>query len=85
MTLKKIIIFLKKRFILVLILSAVILGVALLKLPTWQPVIFTSMILAYLLWALLHHFVEKSLTLEIALEYILTALFITIFLLGLML
>ncbi len=85
MILKKVILFLKKRFIFVLILSVVAFGAALLKLPAWQPEIFTSLVLLYLLWALLHHFIEKSLTLEVALEYILTAIFVLIFFLGLML
>ncbi len=69
----------------IIILSAAIVGVALLKLPVWQPVIFIGLVLFYLLWALLHHFTEKSLTLEVALEYILTAVFALIFFLGLML
>lgn len=85
MTLKKVIIFLKKRFILVLILSIIIFGAAFLKLPAWQPGIFTGLVLLYLLWAMLYHFIEKSLTLEVALEYILTALFVLIFFLGLIL
>ena len=85
MILKKIIIFLKKRFVFILVLSVAIFGAALLKLPAWQSIIFTGLVLLYLLWALLHHFIEKSLTLEIALEYILTALFVLIFFLGLML
>lgn len=84
MILKKVILLLKKRFIFVLILSVIIFGIALLKLPAWQPGIFTGIVLLYLLWALLHHFIEKSLTLEIALEYILTAIFVLIFFLGLM-
>lgn len=39
-------------------------------------------ILAYLIWALIHHRRDKSLTLPIFIEYVLTAAFALILLLG---
>ncbi len=39
-------------------------------------------ILIYLLWALLHHKRDKSLTLPIFLEYLLTAVLVLVLLLG---
>lgn len=39
-------------------------------------------ILIYLIWALLHHKRDKSLTLPILLEYVLTAVLVLILLLG---
>ncbi len=42
-------------------------------------------ILIYLIWALIHHKRDKSLTLTIILEYFLTAFFALILLLGVLL
>lgn len=39
-------------------------------------------ILIYLLWAILHHKKDKSLTLEVLVEYLLTAILVLILILG---
>lgn len=44
--------------------------------------ILTSLALIYLSWALLHHTIDKSLTLEVVIEYVLTALLAIIILYG---
>lgn len=44
--------------------------------------ILTVGILIYLIWSLLHHKRDKSLTLPILLEYLLTAALVVILLLG---
>lgn len=44
--------------------------------------VVTIGILIYLIWALLHHKCDKSLTLPILLEYVLTAVLVLILLLG---
>lgn len=85
MMLKKTLLNLKKHFVLIAVLSAVLAVLALFKLPFFQPIIFTILVLFYLTWALLHHFIDKSLTLEVALEYILTAALAEIIILSLVL
>lgn len=52
------------------------------NIPQLQLVILTMMVLFYLGWALAYHFLERSLTLEVIIEYILTALFALIFFYG---
>jgi len=44
--------------------------------------ILTVLAITYLSWALLHHSLDKSLTLEIMIEYVLTALLTIIILYG---
>ena len=44
--------------------------------------ILTIGILVYLIWALVHHKRDKSLTLPILLEYVLTAVLVFILILG---
>lgn len=44
--------------------------------------ILTIGILIYLIWALIHHKRDKSLTLPILLEYVLTAVLVFILILG---
>ncbi len=50
--------------------------------PQMQLVILTMLALFYLSWALSFHFLRKDLTLEIIIEYILTALLVLIFFYG---
>lgn len=42
-------------------------------------------VLAYLIWALIHHYRDKSLTLSIFIEYLLTAALALILLMGVLL
>lgn len=61
-------------FIIVLALIALV-GVLKLKdFPQIQFLIITLLIFFYLAWALLYHLKDRSLSLEVMLEYILTAL-----------
>lgn len=50
--------------------------------PSFQLYIFTFVALIYLVWALIYHKIDKSLTLSIILEYLLTAALALILLLG---
>jgi hypothetical protein len=53
-------------------------------LPEIQFTILGSLILVYLLWAFVYHKLDKTLNLEIMLEYILTALLALVILYGLL-
>ena len=73
---------------------AIILGVAffsilgLLKfstIPKVQFLIVLALIFFYLAWALVYHLLDKSLTLEVTLEYVLTALLAVVVLYGVLL
>lgn len=66
----------KYNFLLILGLALAAL-VAILKLgglPQIQFLIVLSLVFSYLAWAVGYHLLDKSLTLEVSLEYILTAL-----------
>lgn len=52
--------------------------------PKVQFQILTTSTLIYLTWALLHHGINKSLKLEVVIEYILTALLAIVILYGLL-
>ena len=52
---------------------------------TVKLLIISILIILYLFWALLHHFLDKTLNLEIVLEYILTAALALVVLYGLVL
>lgn len=52
--------------------------------PTWQLLTIVALVIIYLLWALIHHLFEKNLSLEIFLEYCLTALLVIIMVYGLL-
>ena len=52
------------------------------NIPQMQLIILTMLALFYLAWALAHHYLERNLTLEIIIEYILTALLALIFFYG---
>lgn len=74
--------------ILVLIVAAAVATVAVIKfqfLPQIQFAIMTALVIFYLFWALLHHHFDKSLKLEIMIEYILTAALALVFFYGLIL
>lgn len=75
-----------KKYRLAMILTAAGLSlVAILKfqnIPQMQLIILTMLALFYLGWALAFHYLEKNLTLEIIIEYILTALLALIFFYG---
>ncbi len=69
----------------ILVLLAVLSAVLIFKLPNLiinQLSVLVVLILGYLVWALLHHLHDKSLTLEVILEYILTAALVLVILLG---
>lgn len=53
-------------------------------LPKVQFQILTASTLIYLTWALLHHGLNKSLKLEVVIEYILTAMLAVVILYGLL-
>ena len=61
-------------FILGLALLTGIIVVKLQGLPQVQFLVTLCLVFAYLAWALLYHKLDKTLTLEVMLEYILTAL-----------
>lgn len=50
-----------------------------------QFLLLLSLIFFYLSWALIYHFLDKSLTLEVMLEYILTSLLAIVVLYGVLL
>ena len=52
--------------------------------PKVQFQIFVALAIAYLTWSLLHHSLDKSLTLEVVIEYVLTALLALVILYGLL-
>ena len=54
-------------------------------LPQVQFLLILSLIFFYLSWALVYHFIDKSLSLEVILEYILTALLSIVVLYGVLL
>ncbi len=65
--------------------AALVALVGILKLqsqPQAQFSVLLALVLLYLAWALIHHILDKSLTLEVSLEYILTALLALIFFYG---
>lgn len=83
----KVIADLHKHTILLVLSSAVISSVAILKLnnlPAAQFQILVILVLFYLGWALFYHIVDKTLTLEVGLEYILTATLALVFFYGLL-
>ena len=47
-----------------------------------QFLTLSTLTISYLIWALIYHYLDKSLKLEIVLEYILTALLVLIVLYG---
>lgn len=54
-------------------------------LPQLQFLIVLTLIFFYLGWALIYHLVDKSLNLEVTLEYVLTALLAVVVLYGILL
>ena len=74
--------------ILVLVVAAFLAIIAVFKLqglPSLQFSIFSGLIAFYLFWAIFYHHFDKSLKLEVVLEYILTALLALIILYGVLL
>lgn len=72
----------------VLIGAALITGISMFSLhgvPSVQFLILATLILFYLGWALTFHYMDKSLKLEVVLEYILTALLALVVLYGVLL
>lgn len=72
----------------ILIVVALISAVAVIKfqfLPQIQFAVLSTLVLFYLCWALLYHHFDKSLKLEIMIEYILTAALALVFFYGLIL
>lgn len=47
-----------------------------------QFFIMVSLVVVYLIWAIIYHYLDKSLSLEVVLEYVLTAALAIIFLYG---
>lgn len=78
---------LKKHSVVVLVLAtgAAIFGVIRFQdMPLMQFQILVILSILYLGWALLHHNLDKSLTLEIIIEYVLTALLAMVILYGIL-
>lgn len=78
----------RKHNILVLIGAALVALVSILRLqgsPSVQFEVLALLVLFYLSWALLYHFLDKSLKLEVMIEYILTALLALVILYGVLL
>ena len=74
--------------IIVLVMAATLSLVAVFKLqgfPSLQFSIFSALIVFYLFWAIFYHHYDKSLKLEVVLEYILTALLALVILYGVLL
>jgi hypothetical protein len=55
------------------------------NLPQIQFLIATTLIMLYLLWAILHHHSDKTLSFEVVIEYVLTALLSLVILYGILL
>lgn len=78
----------QKYTFLIVALSAALTLAIVLKLqyiPQIQFLAVTILVMFYLLWAMVHHFIDKTLTLEIMIEYVLTALLALIVLYGILL
>lgn len=76
---------LKKHQLAMIVSAAALSLAAILKfqnIPQLQLIILTMLALFYLGWALSYHFLERNLTLEILIEYILTALLALVFFYG---
>lgn len=52
--------------------------------PSYQMLILATLVTSYLAWALNYHRLDKSLNLEVMLEYILTALLVLIIFYGIL-
>ena len=79
---------LHKYSILVVVLTSAISLVLILKLqylPQVQFLVATVLVMFYLIWALAYHFMDKTLRLEVMIEYVLTALLALIVLYGILL
>jgi hypothetical protein len=72
-------------FIIILSVLSTILVLKLQSFPQVQFLIVTALIFFYLTWALFYHFKDKSLSLEVMLEYILTALLALVCFYGILL
>ena len=78
---------LKKHSVLVLFLITVFSLIAVFNFrssPLIQFQILVTLSVCYLGWALLHHNLDKSLTLEVIIEYVLTALLAVVILYGIL-
>lgn len=70
-------------FSLVMLVLVILILFRLQNFPLTQFRILIVLVLGYFGWALYHHYQDKSLTLEIIVEYVLTTLLVTVILLGL--
>lgn len=70
-------------FSLVMLVLVILILFRLQNFPLTQFRILIVLVLGYFGWALYHHYRDKSLTLEIIVEYVLTTLLVTVILLGL--
>lgn len=86
-TLKKVTKLQKYGFLIIVFTSTVslMLILKLQYLPQVQFLVATVLVMFYLMWALVHHFADKTLSLEVMIEYILTALLALIVLYGVLL
>jgi len=79
---------LHKHSVLVLAIAAVFTIIAVFRLqglPLMQFVSLSTLVFFYLIWALIFHHFDKSLKLEVMIEYILTALLALVILYGVLL
>lgn len=86
-TLKKVTKLQRYGFLIIVLTSAasLVLILKLQYLPQVQFLVVTVLVMFYLMWALVHHFADKTLTLEVMIEYVLTALLALVVLYGILL
>lgn len=75
----------KRAFVLTLIFLTVIWIWKQRSFPILQLRTLIIAVIAYLIWAALHHYFNKSLTMEVYIEYLLTAVLALILLIGVLL
>jgi hypothetical protein len=78
----------QKHHIFVLVIAAILAVLAILKFSNdhqLQFFILTALIALYLIWGFIYHYFDKSLKLEIILEYVLTAMLALTVLYGVLL
>lgn len=86
-TLKKVTKLQRYGFLIIVLTSAVslMLILKLQYLPQAQFLVATVLVMFYLTWALVHHFADKTITMEVMIEYVLTACLALIVLYGILL
>jgi len=79
---------LHKHTIYILLATVLVAAIAIFKLadqPNLQAGILTGIVFIYLAWAIFYHHIDKSIRLEIIIEYVLTAALALTFMYGILL